>query len=292
MSQINRTGTFRGVAVDCGVAESSGGFPQWVASLQAAEYYDEETEQWIDWSEYEEKEIPCYLVLFGNEGTPLLNMRQLQKAFGWSGESFQELETFTNVPFQFRVEEKTYEGNTNLRVQWVDAYDAEPGRVIQKLEPAEVKKLDTKYAAALRKFSGGPKPKTVPDKPDKPPIPTVDKSAAKETLKAQAAEKAQRGAKAEAKAAKREKKEKLAKPPIPKAAPAPTTPPQTTTETPSCTKDEAWEKCYEAKGKLTDDQIATIWLRVIDEQGGEDNLDAQGWGVVCETVVREVSVPI
>lgn len=290
MSNINCTGTFRGVAVDCGIGTTKNEFPQWMANLVASEYYDEETEQWVDWSGYEEKEIQCYLVLFGSEGKPLLNVKQLQKAFGWSGESFQELETYTDVPFQFRVEENTYEGNTRLQVQWVDSYDAEPGRIIQKLGPAEVKKLDAKYAAALRKLSGGPKPKTVPDrpdKPDKPTIPSFDKETAKAAIKEQIAEKAARGAKAEKKAAKREKKEKPPKPPIPK-----TTPKETTVESepdiPICTKKEAWEICHEAKGNLTNEQLAEIWVKVVDRYGDEDNFSNEDWGKVCNAMIKEI----
>jgi hypothetical protein len=53
MSQINRTGTFRFQPVDAGISLTKNKFPQWIAQLQAVEYYDEDTEQWIDWSEYE-----------------------------------------------------------------------------------------------------------------------------------------------------------------------------------------------------------------------------------------------
>lgn len=298
MSQINRTGTFRGVAIDSGVGLTKNEFPQWVANLQASEYYDEETEQWIDWSEYEEKEIQCYLVLFGNEGKPLLNTKQLQKAFGWSGESFQELETYVDVPFQFRVEENTYEGTTRLRVQWVDAYDAEPGRVIQKLEPAEVKKLDAKYAAALRKFSGGPKPKSVPDRPDKPekPVaPAPDKEAAKAALKEQVAERATRGKAAEAKAAKREKTNKPPKPPVP--APKKKYEEEHGTYEVSlpvkpCTRDKAWETCYKNKGRVSDDELANIWVGVIDKLGDEDKFNEADWAQVRDEVLAKVNVPI
>jgi len=295
VSQINRTGTFRGVAIDSGVGLTKNEFPQWVANLQASEYYDEETEQWIDWSEYDEKEIQCYLVLFGNEGKPLLNTKQLQKAFGWSGESFQELENYTDVPFQFRVEENTYEGTTRLRVQWVDAYDAEPGRVIQKLDAGEVKKLDAKYAAALRKFSGGPKPKSVPDRPDrpdkpeKPAIPSPDKESAKAALKEQAAERAQRGKAAETKVAKREKASKPPKPPVPAPKPKAQV---AATPADTCTKDEAWEICYKNKGKLSDDKLAEVWVGVIDKQGGEDDFTDGDWAQVRDEILAEVNVPI
>jgi len=300
---INRTGTFRGVAIDSGMGETKNQYPQWIAQLQAAEYYDEDSEQWVDWSEYEEKEITGYFVLFGGDGNPTLTAKQIQKALGWSGESFQDLNAdFSEVPVQFRVEESTYNNETRLKVTWIDSADAEPGRSIQKLDNDAVKKLDAKYAAKLRKLSGGPTPKSVPAKPPVPkpetPAPTTESSAEKEAAKAalkeQAAEKAARGKKAEAKAAKREKPTaRPAKPPVPKTAPASTSEPDINV----ITKNEAYETCYTQlvePGIATVDQLNDVWLKTIEEQGGEEALDGEGWAVVRNVVLDELKeeVPI
>ena len=51
----------------------------------------------------------------------------------------------------------------------IDHFDAEPGRSVNKLDPAEVKSLDAKYSKFFRNRSGEKKPKTVgtPKVPDK-----------------------------------------------------------------------------------------------------------------------------
>lgn len=282
MGQIDRTGSFRGYAIDSGMGQTKNGFPQWIASLQAVEYYDEETEQWVDWSQYDVNEITGYFCLFGGDGNPTLTAKQLQKALGWSGESFQALcADYSTTLIQWRVEERTYKDNTSLQVTWVDHADAEPGRTIQKLDNDDVKKLDAKYAAALKKLSGGPKPKTVPVKPTTPkpevPKPAIDKEAAKAALKAKAEEKAARGKAAEEKAAK-------------KAPPKPEAPkPQVVKPKETCTLEQAWEAVYAAKGDVSDDDLGNVWLQVIDKYGDQDTLTSEEWVVVRDEVISNIS---
>lgn len=252
MSQITKTGTFRGVVLDAGMATTKNGFPQWVAQLEATEYYDEETKQWVNWTPYEEKYITAYAILFGGEGKPLLSYVQLQKALGWSGISFSELATmdYTQVKIQWRVETNLYEGNTTLQVRWIDVYDAEPGRTIQKLDPDKVKELDAKYANALRQASGGPKPKKVEMAQPTAPIP------------------------AKVKKARTPKIEELVPPPAPPIAEG-------------CTKEQAWNSAYEVKPEImTDDQISDIWLKTIEAKGGEKAI--ADWSIVRDSVIEQV----
>lgn len=285
MSQINRTGTFRGYPIDSGVSESSGGCGQWIAQLQAVEEYSAEIEGWVDISETEEVEITGYFILFSKNNDATLTAKQLQKALGWSGISLQDLRAdFSEVPVQFRVEESTYQGETRLKVTWIDNADAEPGRSIQKLDNDDVKKLDAKYAAALRKLGGGPKPKSVPAKPSisKPemPAPAVDKESAKAALKAEMEKRAARSKAAEAKSKK-------------KPGPKPKTqPPKAVTENPdpepieTSTLEQAWEAVYAAKPEvMSDDDLGTKWLEVIDKYGDQDTLSPAEWAVVRDEVI-------
>jgi len=304
MSQINREGTFRGYAIEKGVAESKGGFPQFVARLQGIEFYDEDTEQWVDWTQYEENEANGYFVLFGGDGEPTLSAKQVQKAFGWSGESFSELDEadYSETLVQFRTEYRTYQEKTLLQVTWIDEANAEPGRKLRKLDSTELKKLDSKFVAKLRKLSGGPKPKSVPSKPPvpKPEIPAPDsvetESDRKAAMRAAAEEKAKRGKVAETKAAKLEKpKGKPAKPPVPTVeAPEPAQVPDESSNT--YTKNEAYQSCYAElvePGTVTLDQLNNTWLTTIEEQGGEETLDGEGWAAVRNIILDELrEVPI
>ena len=298
MSLIDRTGTFRGYVTDSCVTVTRNGFPQFEARLHAIELYDEENEQWIDWSEYDENELTAYLTLFGGNGNPTLSAEQLQKALGWDGASLASLDEadYSKTMMQFRVDENTYEGKTTLRVQWVDHADAEPGKTIRRLDANEIKGLDAKYAAALRKLSGGVKPKKV-DKP-KPPTPVEDKiepadansvEDAKAAAKAKYDEKKARAEKAEAKAVKSKK------PPIPgKKKAEPTASGLTVAEKlelpPTCSMDDAWEAVNEHASKLmTPQQISEAWLEVIENFGGEDAVnDMDGaWANVRNVVIEK-----
>jgi hypothetical protein len=268
MSQITKTGTFRGIILDAGIATTKNGFPQWIAQLQATEFYDEETKQWVDWTSYEEKHITAYTVLFGGEGRPLLSFGQLQKAVGWSGVSFSELTTmdYSQVNIQWRVETNLYEGVTSLQVKWIDAYDAEPGRAIQKLGLDKVKELDAKYANALRQASGGPKPKKVQ-------VFATAIEAQPETLN--------RAITIPTPVPAKVKNKKTKTPPaLPLGTgqePLPLT----------CTKEEAWNSAYEVKDKdVTDDQIAEIWLKTIETMGGEKAI--MDWSVIRDAVIEQV----
>ena len=249
MSQINKTGAFRGIILDAGMATTKNGFPQWVAQLEAAEYYDDETKQWIDWTPYEEKHITVYAVLFGGEGKPLLSFSQLQKAIDWSGVSFSELATidYSRIKIQWRVETNLYEGNTTLQVKWIDIYDAEPGRMIQKLDPNKVKELDAKYANALRQASGGSKPKKV-----------------ETVISALVPVKAKTRGKAK-----------------------PVAPPATPLNADIWTKEDAWNSAYEVKpGSMDDNTIAEVWLKTIETLGGEKAIT--DWSTVRDAVIEQV----
>ena len=315
MSQINREGTFRGYPIKGVINYSPGGHTQWIADFQAVECYDEDMEQWVDWSGYEESEMRGWFILFDKDVSrePYLNAKQLQKALGWSGESFNELDGagYAETLVQFRVESDTYNGKTKLKITWIDEANAVPGRKLEGLDKSEISKIDAKYAAALRKLSGGPKPKSVPSKPPvpKPETPSPEatptaaaKEAAKAALKEQAAEKAKRGKIAEEKAAKREKP-KVGRP---KKPPVPTAPPATTleevedaigdTSSDTCTKNEAYQACY---ARLVEPGVATIdglnntWLATIESLGGEEALDGEGWASVRNIVLDELrEVPI
>lgn len=174
MSLVSREGTFRGFATDWGVSTTSkSGYPQLQAVLSALEWYNPETQEWENWNEYGE-EITAYLVLFGSEGKALMNAKQIQKVFGWSGQSFKELDDFdySEVQFQFRVEDEEYEGNTTRKVTWIDEYDASPGRTVQKLDAAKLKQLDAAYSKALKGF-GGTKVAGKVTRAEKPTAPKV-----------------------------------------------------------------------------------------------------------------------
>lgn len=275
MSLIDRTGTFRGRIVDHGVSKSTGGYPQWIASLIASEYYDAEEQVWVDWSEYDVNEITTYLVLFGGKGETL-NSQQVKKVTGWNGNSFAELNglNLDEIGIQFRVEENTYEGKTSLQVAWIDEYDATPGRTVRKLNPDELSALDTQYAKFLKQSgkkvapTKAPKQTTVKAKGIKP---TQPKGPVKKVKKSN----------------------------DPLGPGAPPVPPISALPDPDlpmghCTKDEAWEAVNDLKEKnVSDEKIANIWLDACQKVAPgteQDKITNEQWFQVKEIVLEKTSV--
>ncbi len=277
MSLIDREATFRGNVVDHAVSLSKNDFPQLVASLRATEIYDTDESKWVDFSDYEENEIMAYLVLFGGNNEETLNCQQVKKAVGWDGLSFAGLENMdlSEVKVQFRVEERTYQEKTNLQVTWFDAYDAEPGRTVRKLDANELKTLDAKYKQMLKNTGAKQAPAkagTVKAKGNKPASPKgpVKKKAAKQIAT------------------------EAANPSVP------ATPP-TTPETPATpgvpeghiTQQEAWDNVLDLRKDVTDEQLSKIWLDAVYEFGAgadQKNMTEAQWFKVQEKVLEQVSV--
>jgi len=264
MGQIDRAGTFRGNIVEHAVSTTTNGFPQFVCKLIATEIWDEDEKIWVDWSEYDVNEITAYLVLFGSAGETL-NCQQIKKALNWDGLSFLGLDAgdYSEVKIQFRVVEHTYEEKTRLQVEWIDEYDAAPGSVVRKLDPAEIRKLDAKYA---------------------------------QYLKAANVKKAPVKAKAKNPGTVKVKGTKPTSPKGPVKQKVPTVPPvQDISQEGQCTKQEAWDEVVKRRASdKTDEDLAKSWLEavhIIGEGKSQDELTDTEWFAVKTRVVDETGDP-
>lgn len=249
MQQINVAGTFRGEVLDRGIGTSTNGYPQLVLQVRAEEQYDEDAKVW---STCEPMETTGYLTLVGGSGKATRSAQQAMKAFGWDGATWSDLQTKEDLAdhVQFRMKEDTYNDRVSIKLDWIDAYDANPSRSVGKLDPGALKALDSKWAGALKAIGGGPKPKSAPVAPKAPvqadptttptpaptPGPTVGGTSDTPT--------------------------KPARPSKPKPlAPAVT----------GMTKDEAWaqyQPAAEATGK-TEKEISNIWTDAVRACGGD-----------------------
>lgn len=276
MSQIDRAGTFRGHLTSQAIGLSKNGHVQLEVSVVATELYDQETQQWLDWSQYEETELHGYLYLVSNKNEPYKTAEQLKKALGWSGADFSELDEtdYSGIAIQFRVQMDTYEGKISPKIAWVDHADAEPGSSIKKLDKAEIKALDAKFAKALKMLSGGAKPKSVPaGKPTAPkvssdPTPSATESTAPATTKAPAKGKAA---------------------PKPDAGEAPSgiaahlSLPETCSDA-----DEAWAQVEQHVSKeFPAAQVEETWLKTVEDLGGPDAIEEEkAWASVRNIVLE------
>lgn len=184
MSTITNAGTYRGAVLEHAVSESTNGYPQLVLKMSGAQYYDETNKEWVGLQDAPDGW--AYLILVDSKDERTLNCVQVEKAFNWDGLDLTELENMelTGKPVQFRASFRKYQNEDRLGVEWIDVYDAEPGRSVKKLDPAGIKALQSKFSKA----SGGKKstpasasktaqkktPPTVPTRqPTRPKVETI-----------------------------------------------------------------------------------------------------------------------
>ncbi len=288
---IDREDTFRCKSiVDGGIGETSTGLPQLVLSLRADEIYDFDEKCWVPWDDVEEREITAFLVLVGKKDNEIFHCKAIEKALGWDGAGFSSLAAidFLAAGIQFTTKENIWEDKVSIQVAGIDHYDAEPGRTVNKLDAAEVKGLDAKYASFFRKRTGEKKPKPVG-------APKVPGKKSTTTLPAAA-----KGATA-AGAIKIEEPTSLtsvsgrAGDDVPPAAPpkAPVKKPKKVKKGTGCTQTEAWVAAKKAKDKsISDEKLIEVWLKAVQTlapDGDEDKMSPELWARVRDVVVGQVS---
>ena len=287
MNAIDRPGTFRGRVTDHGVSETRNGFPQWVATIQALEFYDasgEMTENhepgYVAWGDFEQ-DMTAYLVLYTVDQKSetgwkeCLNAKQIKKVFGWNGLDFQGLADLktSETLILFRVDDHEYNGQKSLQVSWIDTADASPIKQLAKFDTAKLQGLTAKLGGALQ----GTAPAAAP---------------AKAPAKAGTVKAPPKGKKVQAPATNSSVVETT-----PTTAAAPVVPTVTTPTAPAITdkpetKDSAWASVSELKQKdITDEKLAEIWIAEATKIGKpEDAFTADDWKTVKEAVLKQVSV--
>lgn len=280
MGLIDRAGTFRGNIIESSFGLTKNGFPQFIAKFRASEMYDPETAQWLDWSQYDETEKTGYFVLAGQDGNLGRNAEQLQKALGWSGASFEELDStdYSSTVVQFRIKNEVYNNKPDLKVCWIDHADADPSTSLKTMDKTEIKALDAKFAKALKAFSGGNKPKAVPSGKPKPPTVKADPTPTTSTSQAPT------DTPPETKKGK------------PKGKGAPTAsgpqpfdldnePVESNLPATAADADDAWAQVEANVGKDTPPaQVEETWLKVVEDMGGPEAIE--NWADVRDIVLE------
>ncbi len=260
MGLINREGTYRGITVSGGGARTGKSkYPQVLVQLRAMEFYDEEEDKWIDWSEYEENEMIGYLLLAGSDKTKsIFHWESIEKVYGWDGESFNSLATieYENVQVQFRVGYGEGDYSDKLGVKSIDLYDADPTNKLTLLDEAGLTELTAQYATLFRSKKGEKKPVKLAGTPV---VPGKKTETATETQAATTPPKAK-------KATKKNKK--------------------------TCSQSQAWLTCQEAKAKSVDNaKLTEIWLKTVEinaPDGDEDKVKPEMWAQIRDQVIEQV----
>jgi hypothetical protein len=306
MQVIDRAGTFRGFIVEHGVSETPKGYPQFVGVLKATEFYDETGELtgngepgYIDWAPYDQS-ITSYLVLYtkGADGqwAELRNAEQIKKALGWDGLTFESLAAgkYDEKTILFRVEEHEYNGKTSLKVNWIDAADANPTKTLAKYDAGKLAGLTAKMGSVLVAKATAPTPARAPvpasAKPAGAPVaPPRGKPGPKPKGSKPALPSSPDGQPAAPSTAA------PAPAPAAPATAAPSTPPPVSTTPPPApaatpvTKESAWAK-VNSLSKVDEAKLAEIWLEEGAKIGkAEDKFSSDDWHTVQEAVLARVS---
>ena len=155
MPMANRAGRFRACVLDLGLSETGPSNLATVVSrfLLLAELVEDE---WRD-VQNEALEITAYVYLEKRDHSVNQNaVRQLQDAFGWDGHDMLWLEETQPLPeCQVTLEYETYQGRERLKVQWINAYDSEPGSTVPHSTEDQRKRMQTRLGSKLRALAGG-----------------------------------------------------------------------------------------------------------------------------------------
>ncbi|KKM22255.1 hypothetical protein LCGC14_1627280, partial [marine sediment metagenome] len=151
-NKVDRVGTFRFNAVLESLVDktSKSKMTSFNVRLRLSEFYDEEENKWVDWSEYDVEQV-AYFTLFGKNGKtgvpePILNHAQVMKVFDWDGKSWQILggKDYSAVKGQIRIEDNdpAFAAKNPFQVSWLDTFDTDPVRKLRGLNAEELKALD------------------------------------------------------------------------------------------------------------------------------------------------------
>lgn len=276
---VDRTGVFRVKSTEHGLGQTRKvGYPQYNVNAKLTAYYDEETEQWVDWSEFGQ-EVDIRLCLFGQVGKKkevgtTLTYDQVCKVFNWDGADLQVLaEIEAGVEFQVTIKDNDpeYVDKTPFQVSWIDVFDADPTQKVAKCTPEEIKGLNAKYAALL-------KAKATPKAPAKAGKKKAGKPETDES-------------KPDLPSPKKPEPGVITKKTPPKAPPKVPSGNIPTKQVDQYTKTKAWQTVVDLKGNIDDDQLGIAWQTAITEVsngGGEDILDGEGWWKVKDRTLDAV----
>lgn len=176
-------GRYRAMILDKSVHETGqNNLATWVAKYQLFSIWDGQDWQPVD----PPPEITGYHYIEKKDGT--LNdvqIGQIKAATGWDGRDPVWLDEFDHsaVQVQVTIKAEEYNGQTKLKVAWLDGADSDPNGGGIKKDPAVVKSIASRLGSKLRAAAGGspvkpPAAKPAASKPlsmPKPKSPPVEK---------------------------------------------------------------------------------------------------------------------
>ncbi len=171
---IQYDGRYRGIVVDHAVGETSKGYPQWVATLQANEIHDQD-EGWKPFDAGMDNQVTLYAVL-ANEAGEIFWAESIRNTLGWATNSFADLQNMdlAGHPIQFTLQYEDYNGKSSPKIKAIAAYDSAScggSGPLQKTDSNKLADLDNRFGKFMKAPAGGMKKPVKPKGAPKPPAP-------------------------------------------------------------------------------------------------------------------------
>jgi hypothetical protein len=116
-----------------------------------------------------------YIVLISKAGKVNENqINRLIKHANWDGD-FQSLadHAWEPTPIRFDIQAKEYNGEVSYRINWINAFDSEPGGAGGNVDADRAKALNSQYGAAIRALRGNQTRAATPPAAGKPQAPAT-----------------------------------------------------------------------------------------------------------------------
>jgi hypothetical protein len=163
MSKIDRAGKFKAIPTQCSLVNAASGAVMWKVNFKATEYWGDGG--WENWTDFDQSIFADQCVV-KKDGSPNERVcKTLMDTCGWNGYDFAYLQgDLSHCTFLITVEPEEYNGQTQLKVKWIDNPEAPGGgKQLAPLDTNDIKVLQAKHNAKMRAFaqankSAAPKP--------------------------------------------------------------------------------------------------------------------------------------
>jgi hypothetical protein len=187
MVAVDRTGDFRAEIKSYGLQKAESGAVGVRIQAHLVEMFNEETKDWEDWRDYNVEAWGTSWII-KKDGTVNQNaVDALVKYAGWDGSLKTIGENgWVPTPCQVSIGSEEYNGETQFRVSFINAWDRVPGANIGNVTSDDLKALENRFGSSLRAVVGNIKRNTSPPAPANgkggPKPPPAAKQPAMETV--------------------------------------------------------------------------------------------------------------
>jgi len=152
------------------VQSKDGKPPSWACQFKIVEGPGDQG-GWDDWSTYD-FELTGYFYFIKNDRTPnAKTIDSMKAALGWDGVDIAWLNDadFSKTLVQIDVKSEVYNGESKLKVAWLNPHDYSGGGNLEKMDASVLKTVSAQWGSSLR-ANAGPAQTRPTSPPARPPL--------------------------------------------------------------------------------------------------------------------------